>query len=351
MKAQQLILSNRRFLIFATLTGGLLGLIYSVLEYSLSDRSLAGLIVLGLLAGFLIGFSVSLFEILSGLLFKGRTFIASVAIRTVFYLVIILGWLIIINTINNMIVWDESVAGGFLLYVTNDSFIYNLSFALTGILILTTFFQISKLHRKGELSNYILGRYHQPREVEQLFLFVDLKSSTKIAEEIGNLSYGKFLQEYYADITGAIHATDATVYQYVGDEIILTWPMQKGIQRNRCLEFVVEMQRTFDHYASRNRSTFGFVPEFRAGLHGGSVLITWIGEVKKEIVYVGDVLNTTARIAEECKKAQHDFLLSGQVFDLLDGDAKARCQFYRQLQLRGKEEEVRIYSYPTRLEE
>jgi len=348
MNAQQVISSNRRFIILATLGGGVLGLAYSVLEYSLSDRPLSVLILLGLSAGFLIGFSVSIFESLSTLLFRHRTFIQAILIRTVFYLLIILGWLMIINTINNMIVWQKSVIGSLILYVSNESFIYNISFALAGILVLTTFYQISKLHRKGELNNYILGRYHEPREVEQLFLFVDLKSSTKIAESIGNLTYGKFLRDYYADITGAIHATHATVYQYVGDEIVLTWPLHHGLHRNRCLEFVVEMRNTFDHYADKYQTKYGFIPEFRAGLHGGKVLITWIGEVKKEIVYFGDVLNTTARIAEECKKAKHDFLLSGQLFDQLSPDSQNRCQFYDKLQLRGKEEEIRIYSHPIR---
>ena len=101
-------------------------------------------------------------------------------------------------------------------------------------------------------------------------------------------------------------------------------------------------------YSLNNRyiNKYGFVPEFRAGLHGGKVLITWIGEVKKEIVYVGDVLNTAARIAEECKKARQDFLLSGDKYDRLDEASAQKCSFYNQLRLRGKEEEVKIYSYP-----
>ncbi len=348
MKARMFISSNRSLIAIGTITGGILGLIYSMLEYSLSNRPFLILLILGLSIGILIGFTVTLFETLSWLIFRHRTFAQSVAIRSLAYLVIILGWLIVINIINNMIVWKTSIYEGLTLYVYNESFIYNLIFAFVGILVMTTFHQIGKLHRKGELSNYILGRYHNPREVEQVFLFVDLKNSTKIAEKIGNLTYGKFLQDYYADITEAIHVTKATVYQYVGDEIVLTWSMKNGVRKNHCLEFVIEMQKTFDNYAAKYQKVYGFTPEFRAGLHGGKVLITWIGEVKKEIVFVGDVLNTAARIAEVCKKANRDFLLSGQIFDRLDEATKDKCQFYNQLQLRGKEEEIKIYSHPSR---
>lgn len=348
MNARTLISSNRGFITLGTITGGFLGLIYSILEYSLSDRPIVTLLILGLSIGILIGSTVSMFETLSGLIFRHRTFIESVLLRTIVYLIIVLGWLIIINTIHNIILYQTSIIGGLLLYVKYEAFIYNLIFAFIGILLMTTFFQISKLHRKGELSNYILGRYHNPREVDQIFLFIDLKSSTKIAEKIGNLKYGKFLQEYYADITDAIHTTKAIVYQYVGDEIVLTWPMKDGLHKNRCIQFVIEMRKTFDKLMPRYKKAYGFSPEFRAGLHGGKVLITWIGEVKKEIVYVGDVLNTTARIAEECKKAQQDFLLSGEIYTHLDEQLQHPCQFYDQLQLRGKEEEVKVYSYPIK---
>ena len=192
MNARMFISTNRSFILIGTITVGLLGLIYSILEYSLSDRSFITLLILGLSIGILIDVTVSLFEALSGLIFTNRTFLQAVFIRTIIYLIIILGWLIIINTIHNIIIYNASILDGCRLYVNYESFIYNWVFALAGILLMTTFYQISKLHRKGDLVSYILGRYHNPRELDQIFLFIDLKSSTKIAEYIGNIKYGKF---------------------------------------------------------------------------------------------------------------------------------------------------------------
>ena len=81
----------------------------------------------------------------------------------------------------------------------------------------------------------MLGVYHSPKEIERIFLFIDLKSSTSIAEKLGNIKYSEFLIDYYYDITDALLMADAEIYQYVGDEIILSWPFKKGIQDAKCI--------------------------------------------------------------------------------------------------------------------
>ena len=55
-------------------------------------------------------------------------------------------------------------------------------------------------------------------------------------------------------------------------------------------------------HAESYRSRFGVVPEFRAGLHGGPVVASQVGDSKQEIVYFGDTINTAARIQGECKR-------------------------------------------------
>jgi adenylate cyclase len=47
---------------------------------------------------------------------------------------------------------------------------------------------------------------------------------------------------------------------------------------------------------------------FKAGLYFGKVVSAQIGDLKREIVYNGDVLNTTARIQAECNTYQRDCL-------------------------------------------
>ena len=89
---------------------------------------------------------------------------------------------------------------------------------------------------------------------------------------------------------------------------------------------------------------YGERPEFRAGLHGGSVVVTWIGEVKKEIVYIGDVLNTTARIQQNCKVWNNDFLVSESLLKEFVNLDKTRSVFVEEITPRGKSRSVRIFS-------
>ncbi len=52
------------------------------------------------------------------------------------------------------------------------------------------------------------------------------------------------------------------------------------------------------------------VPEFKAGLHGGSLTVAEVGANKKEIAYHGDVINTASRIQGACNKLGEKFLAS-----------------------------------------
>ena len=50
-------------------------------------------------------------------------------------------------------------------------------------------------------------------------MFLDMKSSTTIAEKIGNTQYFNLISEVFGDITDPILETDGELYQYVGDDI------------------------------------------------------------------------------------------------------------------------------------
>lgn len=65
--------------------------------------------------------------------------------------------------------------------------------------------------------------------------------------------------------------------------------------------------------ASLYRREFGLVPTFRVGLHGGPIVAGECGDDKREIVYFGDTINTTARIQEACKELGRPLLVSGEL--------------------------------------
>jgi adenylate cyclase len=79
------------------------------------------------------------------------------------------------------------------------------------------------------------------------------------------------------------------------------------------------------------------VPGFKAGLHGGKVVTTQVGDIKSEIVYHGDVLNTAARIQELCNVYGSKLLVSDTLAGKLNLPNYLSLHGLEQVQLRGKE--------------
>ena len=94
------------------------------------------------------------------------------------------------------------------------------------------------------LHNFFIGKYHKPIQEERIFMFLDMKSSTTIAEKIGHVKYFEMLREYYSDLSDPIVQYYGEVYQYVGDEIIVSWKLKNGIQENNCLKCFFAMKKS-----------------------------------------------------------------------------------------------------------
>jgi adenylate cyclase len=210
--------------------------------------------------------------------------------------------------------------------------------------LLIFFLQIEHLMGEGILWKFISGKYYRPREEARIFMFLDMKSSTAIAEQLGHERFYKLLNDVFHEISQPILQTKAEIYQYVGDEVILTWKVEDGLKNSNCLRafflFQERLQRNNDNYV-RN---FGVSPEFKAGMHFGNVICAQIGDLKREIVYNGDVLNTAARIQSECNKYHRNFLVSGSLMKRLQQIKGYQWEWIDAVTLRGKEKAVELFS-------
>lgn len=210
--------------------------------------------------------------------------------------------------------------------------------------LLVFFLQINHLLGEGILWKFIRGRYHQPREEERIFMFLDMKSSTTIAEQLGHVRFYTLLNELFHEISHPVLQTSAEIYQYVGDEVVLTWEVEHGVKDSNCLKTFFMFQQSLLRNGEHYLKNFGVRPEFKAGLHFGKVVSAQIGDLKREIVYNGDVLNTTARIRNECNKYQRDCLVSGTLMNRLKHMNGFEWEWINTVTLRGKETEVELFS-------
>ena len=327
-----------------TVLGTMAGTVIGFLLHYIDKLDAAGPTIRGMLIGFLVGTAIGLCEeFLFQDKFRRKTYFFLLLFRTLVYSVIFAFFELLINSASNIVTRDFTIVDAFLSAFFRENFPRDLSIIAVISTILIALLQIQRLHRPGDLIKYVTGRYHLPEEIDKIFLFIDLKSSTAIAEKLGNISYSSFLIDYFHDMTDAILMSKAEIYQYIGDEIILTWLFDKGVKHARCINCFFDIRNTIELNKEMYFNKYGIYPEFKAALHAGKVSVTWIGSIKKEIVYHGDVLNTTARIQDECNKYDQCFLLSEYMLQNVELPEYLRSEFVGELQLKGKQEKVKIY--------
>lgn len=196
----------------------------------------------------------------------------------------------------------------------------------------------------GVLFDMIMGKYRSPRVEKKVFMFLDLKSSTTHAENLGYLKYSKLIQQCFYDLNEVVQHFHGHIYQYVGDEAIISWDYDKGLKENACIDFYFTFQKRLRDKKIFYKENFGVLPEFKAGLHGGELVVTEVGVVKKEIAYHGDVMNTTARIQAQCNTFDTHLLISGELFKDLPLHQKYLPSHLGEVLLKGKEVPVQLHS-------
>lgn len=214
---------------------------------------------------------------------------------------------------------------------------FGLSFAAAFVLMLR------RMVGPKALLNFFTGRYHTPVEEERIFMFLDIASSTTIAEKIGNLQFHVFMNEFLYDITDAILAAGGEIYKYVGDEVIISWEAGGSISNRRGIELFFEIREITEAKEQKYIGRFGFSPRCRAGMHCGTVIVGETGDFKQEISFLGDTVNTTARIEAACKDYQTDLLVSSELLARVDLPAEYVKRNYGDIRLKGKEKPVVLW--------
>lgn len=294
--------------------GALLGLAYGVLDIFLDRPRLRQLPYLWLIltqTGFHLILLTTLVAVLQlrGIIHQGEAFAVS-------------GWLGRTFSINTLVI---------LAYTGAISFGFNL------------LKQVSRKFGPGNLRRLLLGKYYHPRLENRIFLFLDLKSSTTHAERLGHIRYSSLIQDCFRDLAVALEHR-AEVYQYVGDEAVLSWEATTGLENLNCLRAFYRFRdqiRTRSHHYER---LYGFVPEFKAGGNIGEVTGVEVGEIKREIAFHGDVLNTAARIQALCNQYGEELLISEYLLNALPSSAEFTFKAMGTMQLRGRQAPVEVYA-------
>jgi len=200
-----------------------------------------------------------------------------------------------------------------------------------------------KLGRKV-LLNFFIGKYRKPIEEYKTLLFLDLKGSTEMAEAIGHYRYTEFLQEFYYDLGLIIEKNKGDVYQYVGDEIVVTWSGDIGVDKSRCIQCYFDISDYVNNKEKHYLEKYGFPPSFRVGIHHGETMAAEIGYLRVVVNYVGDTVNTASRIMGMCDNLNVDMLLSESVLTELSTGGVFKYIYKDEIIPRGKTDAIKVYS-------
>jgi adenylate cyclase len=212
---------------------------------------------------------------------------------------------------------------------------------------LVTFFfllvhQLRMLVGASTLRDIVLGRYHRARVEDRFFLFVDIVGSTALAERLGPIAANRFLDRVFQLASDPVDDHRGEVYQYVGDEMVITWKVPQGRMSARPLACYFSIERALADAAAEFTTEFGTVPRLRGALHAGTVITGEVGGSRRAIVFHGDVMNTTSRIENATRELQRPFLASEDALNRIDGRSDYRIEDLGPQPLRGREGHVRL---------
>ncbi len=277
------------------------------------DIKFRNLLFFFMVFGFLTGAALSLVEVLLKILpFKSRSQFFDSLVRATFYFVSLFLILSVIkNVLNN---YNYLIISEYLAIPsdTSDFDVIILSYTFFMVFIVSFINEMVNKNSPEFIMPLILGKYKYPQEENRIFIFLDLKDSTRLAQELGHLKYSSFIQESIMEINQVVKTYKAHIYQYVGDEVVLTWKLE-NFNTLKAIKFLFAIHQRFEKRANHYNSVYGTVPFFRAGIHEGIVTAIEIGDLKREIAFHGDTMNVCSRIQGLCKIFNRKILISEQV--------------------------------------
>lgn len=305
-------------------------------------------IFISVLTSLVIGFLIGFFEVFYvNVWFQNKSFVQKILFKSIVYIIAItIAALIIIvgvHTFNQKVSPFNPEVGKFVSsFFSNFVFWSIICYYSLAILISLFYKEVSDNVGHAISLNFFTGKYHQPKSEHRVFMFLDMKSSTAHAEKLGHINYFQMLKEYYDDLSQPILDFGGEIYQYVGDEIVITWNAKNDFAE-RVLDCFFAMRSTLVGQQDKYVTKYGIAPTFKAGLHFGQVTTGEIGSLKKDIVFTGDTLNTTARIRALCNQYDVDLLVSEVFLHEVKSKNHYKIQSMGKVHLRGRHQQIELF--------
>jgi adenylate cyclase len=311
--------------------GAVIGAGYGYESSVANDAGLRGLIR-GALTGVLIGAGVTLLRAFildaPGTRLARASFLVTVVVRSLVYLVVFLAAI----TVGQLLVPNHPPARPVNISRADVLFCFGATFVVSFLS------EMNSLLGQNVLLSFVTGRYHRPQVEQRVFLIMDMKNSTAAAERLGEIDFHRLLNRLVTDLSGPIVLRGGQIHKYVGDELIATWPLARGVKAATCVRACFAALARLGGHGPDYEHEFGMTVQVRASLHCGPVVVGEMGSVKKEIALLGDTLNTAARLVDACRESGELVIASADLLDQLALPPGVVARSLGLIQLRGKEQ-------------
>ncbi len=224
-----------------------------------------------------------------------------------------------------------------------ERLLQKISFWLILFVVTQLIIEINEKYSPGVFMDILVGKYVEPKNEKRIVMFIDLKDSTPIAEKLGNVQNFKFIREFIYHVSNALIEYGGRIYQYVGDEIVVSWLFSTA-NTKQCMKALIEARKNIQRNSEHFRRYYdGMVPEFRAGIHVGEVTVGEIGVIKKDLAMSGDTMNTTARIRSACSELNQKFIVSKDFIDNISLEEWQK-ESLGKVELKGKADEIELFA-------
>jgi adenylate cyclase len=213
------------------------------------------------------------------------------------------------------------------------------AFSIIGILM------IRIIHFVGlsTLFHLLVGTYHRPMLERKVLLFLDVNGSTAMSERLGPFRTRSLMGKFLFDVAEPITDHGGEIYLYKGDGLIALWSFGKALRDAAILRAIDGIFAAMAREEPAYRESFGLVPTFRIGVHGGEVVVSEQGDTKRSIGIYGETINIAARMEDAARAHGVACALSAPVALALADQAALRP--IGEERVRGISAPIAVYEY------
>ena len=180
-------------------------------------------------------------------------------------------------------------------------------------------------------------------DIDAVVTFADLRSSTRLAEELGRDRFLELLNLFFECTALPIQEAGGEILNYIGDAVLAVFPYESfdgpRAACKRALSTALEIRAIVEAANARQARAGKQTIGFGIGMHPGRVMFGNIGiPTRLAFSVTGSAVNEAARITDMCRDLQESIVVSGDFRDTVGGP-------WREL----GEHELRNVSQPVRL--